>query len=983
MPRLPLRTMLLVAGLTGASATLCLAEESPPTPEQARFFETKVRPALVEHCTKCHGATKQKAGLRLDNRAGVLAGGDSGPAVVPGNLEESLLVTAISHEDADLKMPPSKKLDARLIADLSQWVKMGAPWPGSDETSGASAGPTPRKGAFTISDQDRAHWAFQPVRRPPVPPVKNAKWLTNPIDGFILAGLEAKGLSPNPTASKQELIRRASYDLTGLPPTPKEVETFLADRSPTAYEDLIDRLLDSPRYGEKWGRHWLDLVRFAETNSYERDNPKPNAWRYRDYVVRAFNRDLPYDRFIREQLAGDELPGADAEALIATGYYRLGIWDDEPTDREAAFYDGLDDLVATTSQVFLGLTVDCARCHDHKLDPIPQKDYYRLLSFFRNINHYRNGGPTDEQPILADDEARNSYARLLRERKQQANAIQIELSALESEVRARLEQEQGGGVGFRQADMDDLHYRFYRDTWDLLPDFNVLKPEETGTLRRPFFDLSPRTRNEAFGFVFEGVLIVPEDGNYTFHLDSDDGSRLSVAGQMVVEYDGIHGTGEERTASVALAKGRIPIRLDYFQKSHGLGLSVAWAGPNFTRRPLSLTDDAEKAPDLAQLMQSEAKRILGPARAERYQQAKLALKELEKKVDPASMALCITEAGTEAPETFVLLRGNPHVRGDKVEPAFLEVLGGSKPAAPTLPPGAKTSGRRLALADWIAASENPLSTRVMANRIWQHHFGRGIVRSSNNLGLQGDKPTHPELLDWLAAEFIAQGWRLKPLHRAIMTSSTYRMSSKPNEEALAKDPINDSFWRFEMRRLSAEEIRDSILAVTGALNLKMYGPGVYPEIPPEVMAGQSQPGKGWGKSTPEEQARRSIYVHVKRSLLTPILESFDVPETDRPSPVRFSTTQPTQALAMLNSGFLNQQAGVLAARLRREAGEDTAKQVELALKLITGRPPAEADAKRGVELIDTLRSRYNADAGEALRSFCLVALNLNEFIYLD
>lgn len=973
--------MLLVAWLTGASAMPGLSAESPPTPEQARFFETRVRPALVEHCTKCHGETKQKAGLRLDNRAAVLAGGDSGPAVVPGNLEESLLLTAISHDDADLKMPPSKKLDARLIADLSQWVKMGAPWPGSEESN--AAGPAPRKGGFTISDQDRAHWAFQPIRRPEAPKVKNGDWMTNPIDGFILAGLEAKGLAPNPAASKEELIRRVFYDLTGLPPTPKEVETFLADPSPTAYEDLIDRLLDSPRYGEKWSRHWLDLVRFAETNSYERDNPKPNAWRYRDYVVRALNRDLPYNRFVREQLAGDELPDADSDALIATGFYRLGIWDDEPTDREAAFYDGLDDLVATTSQVFLGLTVDCARCHDHKLDPIPQKDYYRLLSFFRNINHFRNGGPTDERPIFADDEARNSYARLLKERKQQANAIQDEISGLETEVRTRLEQEQGGGASFQQADMDELHYRFYRDTWDLLPDFNLLKPEAKGTLRRPFFDLTPRTRNEAFGFVFEGVLIVPEDGLYTFHLDSDDGSRLTVAGKLVVEYDGIHGIGKERTASVALAKGRVPIRLDYFQKTQGHGLSVAWSGPNFGRRLLSIASGTKQAPDFVQLMKREAKRILGPERAKRYQEAKLALKELEKPVNPDSMALCVTEAGTEAPETFVLLRGNAHVKGDKVEPAFLEVLGGLKPAVSTPPPGANTSGRRLALADWIAAADNPLSPRVMANRIWQHHFGRGIVRSSNNFGLQGDKPTHPELLDWLAAEFIAQGWRLKPLHRAIMTSSAYRMSSKSNAEALAKDPINDAFWRFEMRRLSAEEIRDSILAVTGALNLKMYGPGVYPEIPPEVMAGQSQPGKGWGLSTPEEQARRSIYVHVKRSLLTPILESFDVPETDRPSPVRFSTTQPTQALAMLNSSFLNQQAGVLAARLRREAGDDPTKQTELALSLIAGRRPTKADVKRGVELIETLRSRYNADADEALRSFCLVVLNLNEFIYLD
>src|SRR5262249_26374319 len=295
------------------------------------------------------------------------------------------------------------------IADLTQWVKMGAPWPGD---TNAPAAPAAAKGEYQVSAQDRAHWAFQPVKRPAVPRVKDAAWEANPIDAFIRAALEAKGLSPNPPASKRELIRRLYYDLTGLPPTPAEVEAFVADPSPRAYEALIDRLLESPHYGEKWGRHWLDLVRYAETNSYERDNPKPHAWRYRDYVIRSFNQDKPYDRFLQEQLAGDELPDADAEALIATGYYRLGIWDDEPTDRTQARYDGLDDIVATTGQVFLGLTFDCARCHDHKIDPIPQKDYYRLLSFFNNINHFRNGGPTDEAQMVTGADGRQTWAPL-------------------------------------------------------------------------------------------------------------------------------------------------------------------------------------------------------------------------------------------------------------------------------------------------------------------------------------------------------------------------------------------------------------------------------------------------------------------------------------------------------------------------------------------------------------------------------------------
>jgi hypothetical protein len=350
---------------------------------------------------------------------------------------------------------------------------------------------------------------------------------------------------------------------------------------------------------------------------------------------------------------------------------------------------------------------------------------------------------------------------------------------------------------------------------------------------------------------------------------------------------------------------------------------------------------------------------------------------------PAEMALCVTELGPEPPETFVLLRGNAHVPGDKVEPAFLSVLGGTPATIPTLPPGSKTSGRRRARADWIASPDNPLTARVTANRVWQYHFGRGIVRSPNNFGLQGDRPTHPELIDWLADQLVRQGWSLKALHRLIMTSNAYRMSSKANPEYLEKDPVNDLFWRFDMRRLTAEEIRDSILAVTGTLNLKMYGPGIFPEIPAEVMAGQSQPGKGWETSTPEEQARRSVYVHVKRSLLMPLLEGFDLAETDRSTPVRFATTQPTQALAMLNSAFLNQQAEILASRLRREAGDDLSRQVALALRLVTDRPPRDAEVRRGVDLIETLKTRDGVRPDAALRSFCLVALNLDEFVYLD
>jgi hypothetical protein len=826
------------AALVGLAALVpCAAAEdkAKPSPEAVAFFESKVRPVLAESCFQCHGPKKQRGGLRLDSRAAALAGGDQGPALVPGQPDKGLLLKAVRHED-DLKMPPTKKLPREQVAALTRWVQMGAPWPGADTAAPAA----PARAGFQISDKDRAHWAFQPVRRPAVPAVKDRAWGRNPIDAFILAGLEAKGLRPNPPAGRRELIRRAYYDLTGLPPTPAEVEAFVADPRPDAYERLVDRLLASPHYGEKWGRHWLDLVRFAETNSYERDAPKPHAWRYRDYVIRAFNADKPYDCFVREQLAGDELPGHEADALIATGYYRLGIWDDEPTDREQARYDAFDDIVATTGQVFLGLTFDCARCHDHKIDPVPQKDYYSLLAFFHNVNHYRNGGPTDEAPLPTTPEAARLFAERTRDLERRRAEAKAALTALEEEFNGRVDAKSLGGADRR----DPVVFR--------------------------------------------------------------------------------------------------------------------------------------------KLIESEGERVLGAERFRQYRALRRQLAALKHEKAPGDMALCVSEAGAQAPDTFVLLRGNPHViKGERVEPAYPTIFGGQRPAIPTPPPGARTTGRRRVLADWIAAPENRLTARVMANRVWQYHFGRGIVRSPNNFGLQGDRPTHPELLDWLATQLVANGWRLKPLHRLLMTSSAYRLSSRGNAEGLKADPANDLVWRFDMRRLTAEEIRDSILALSGSLCLRMYGPGVYPEMPPEVLATQSMPGKGWGQSPPQEQNRRSVYVHVKRSLLTPILESLDVAETDRSAPVRFVTTQPTQALGLLNSDFVNKQADALAARLRREAGADVSKQVRLALKLATSRPAADAEVRRGVGLIEALQAKDGATPEVALKYFCLVVLNLNELVYLD
>ena len=740
--------ILLASALTFVVAGCLRAADPVPSTGQVEFFEKRIRPLLADACHRCHSADSDplKGGLRLDSKAGLMKGGENGAVIVPGHPEQSRLIEAIGWENPDFQMPPRRRLTAAQIADLTDWIRDGAPWPASTSTnSTASARPV------DAAARARQHWSFRPVQSvaPPTPATPSTGQAVHPIDAFVHARLAQANLQPPPPANPRSLIRRVTYDLTGLPPSPEEVEAFAADPSDAAWEQLIERLLNSPHYGEKWGRHWLDLVRFAETNSYETDEAKPNAWRYRDYVIRAFNRDTPYDRFIREQLAGDELPDGGDDGIVATGFYRLGIWDNDPADKELARFDQLDDIVATTSQVFLGLTVDCARCHDHKIDPIPQRDYYSLLSFFENLQPYRNGGATDEVPLT-------------------------------------------------------------------------------------------------------------------------DGGK----------------------------------------------------------------------------------------------------------------ALAVTEAGTAPKKTFLLRRGNPGSPGDEAHPAFLTVLDPPRPEV-TVPAGQRSSGRRLALANWIASVDNRLTTRVLVNRVWQHHFGRGLVRTPSDFGLQGLPPTHPELLDWLARDFVENGWSLKRLHRRILTSRTYRATATASADALRLDPSNDLFSRFDMRRLTAEEIRDSSIWVSGDGNPRMFGPGVYIPLPKEVLASQSVPGKGWGKSPPEDHVRRSIYVHVKRSLLSPVLLGFDLAETDRSTPVRFATTQPTQALGMLNGTFFNERAAALARRARREAGPSTEAQVRRVLQLVTTRPPTADDISRGTALIQTLISSDGVTPDAAFNAFCLLALNLSEFLYLD
>ena len=809
------------------------------------FFNQQALPILEDNCFRCHGGEEKiKGGLNLTNRAGLLGGGDGGEVVDLENLAASLLLEMISYKDADHEMPPKGKMAPAKIDTLTRWIRGGAIYdpdyvfvPGE---SGHGAGYETE-----INERTRNYWAFRPVGNPEPPQVDDPEWSENPIDAYVYAKLDAAELKPNPAAKKGELIRRAYYDLIGLPPSPDEVASFIADSSSDAFEKIVNHLLSLPQYGEKWGRHWLDVARYAETNGYERDNPKPNVWRYRDYVIRAFNEDKPYSQFIREQIAGDELDEVTADSIIATGFQRLGIWDDEPADPVQAFYDGMDDVVSVTSEAFLGLTVGCARCHDHKIDPIPQDDYYRLLAFFGNTlnnitqRQYKKTAYTlNTQRVIASPEEIEEFEKATLVYQARVDELEKQLSVVEAKIESHFSN----------------------------PEHEDAADEKTRQL------LLKKLRGTA--------------------LDS-----------------------EELTGYLAL-------------KDQLKGLSTS-------------------------------------------------------NVPPLDHALAIEENGSDVPAIHVLSRGNAHAAGKEVSPGFPQVLGDSDPVIPEPPLDSKTAGRRRVLADWIASDANPLTARVLVNRVWHYHFGRGIVRSPGNFGQNGDQPTHPELLGWLAYDFMEHGWSLKQLHRRIMLSHTYQMSSRGREDGLSKDPGNDLFWRFDMRRLSAEEIRDSLLLITGKLNLKMGGPAIYSKIPEEVLATASRPDAAWGSSPEDEQNRRSVYVHVKRSLPEPLLKSFDSADTDTTCAVRFTTTVPTQALTMLNSEFINEQASEFASRLRREAGADLERQVEKGLSLVMNREPSKPEVGAGIAMIEDMQTSLGLDVRSALERFCLLALNLNEFIFLD
>ncbi len=895
--------------------------------------------------------------------------------------------------------------------------------------------------AGLVAQQPGEWWAYQPLVRPEVPAVAQTDWPRNPVDAFVLAGLEDHGLRPMPTTDKYTLLRRVTYDLTGLPPTAAEIEAFVSDEAADAYDKVVERLLASPHYGEKWARHWLDLVRYADTDGYERDRKKPFVWRYRDWVVDAFNRDMPYGEFVQRQLAGDERGDATVADLIATGYFRLGIFDDEPTDPQQHRYDDLDGMADTTARTMLGISMGCARCHDHKKDPLLQREYASFLSFFENIKQYdlqarrvpADGAVAQHEAALGEFERRvAALTKGLRERAtqrweglsevartawtRQAEAGQLAVFSGDPSNATELIDSRGGPAGKINGQVVPCEgivgqaLRFDGDDHMVLPrlvenSFTVSffvrsdqRGDGNGNDRRWF---------TGTGLVDAEVPGIVHDWGVAWH---SDGHVVAGTGNPETFVSSAGGFNDGQWHHVAFtrdqASGRIVLYVDATLAGEGVGTKAPLVAPprllvgrtqtggRGFRGDLDELVFFDRALDAAEVAGLALRLPAGAASARLLAEGAGGpddtavdrgfdeLAALRRPDIATREVLAVQEMGPEPAESFVRLRGNVHSLGAKVEPGFPSMLGAAANVPIEPKPTRTSSGRRTVLAEWIAAPGNPLTWRVIANRLWQHHFGRGIVRSSNDFGRLGDLPTDARLLDWLASEMLTRGGSLKAMHRLLVTSATYRMRSSPNQACYDVDPSNDRFWRFDRRRLTAEEVRDSILAVSGAINLQVGGPTVYPVMPAAVLSTASRPEDAWGTSTPDQQVRRTLYVHTKRSLQMPLLAGFDQADTDNSCPVRFATVQPTQALTLWNGEFAHQEAERMARRLER-ARPDLTARVAMGLELVTQQPARIDEVERLVALHAALCRDHGKGDAQALQRVCLVLLNSNEFLYLD
>jgi cytochrome c553 len=860
--------------------------------DKIAFFESKIRPVLADNCLKCHGPTKANGKLRLDSKASVLKGGVSGPAIIPGKAKDSLLIKAIRHTDAELKMPSKDtKLPDNVIADFEKWIDMGAPDP-RDGKQPAIADTIDWKKA-------RSHWAFQPPKMPALPKVQNEKWVKTPIDRFVLAKLEAEKLTPVSPAGRRELIRRATFDLTGLPPAPEEVDAFLKDESPAAFAKVVDRLLASPHYGERWGRYWLDVARYAEDQAHTfAVVPNTNAWRYRDWVVDAFNTDMPIDRFVKLQIAADLIEKDDAgrvKNLPALGYFGLGpqYYRDNACGVRADA-DELDDRVDTLSRGFLGLTVSCARCHDHKFDPIPQADYYSLAGIFRSSK-------LANVPLAGKEQVKRM------------EETQAKIKTLDADVKGFLQKEKTQRA---EAKVDELP-KYLVAAWK----FQAAKAKDpkasVATIAKEEM-VDSNTLNRCVKFV-EKAPTGFETMRKTTALEKE------VAGAAVAM--------QKQVRAMIGQKGKLDkMKQQLLGELFYNDNSVFQLSDNQVRATLS----AEKKKDLEDKTTTLAK--------------------LQKSDDARPLPIAHGLKEADAADMPIYLRGNPTKFGDIVPRRFLKILAGDEPKKFTQGSG------RLELADAIASKSNPLTARVFVNRVWQYHFGKALVSTPSNFGTLGDRPTHPELLDYLALWFIDNNWSVKKLHREIMLSAVYQLSAERNEKNFSQDGDNQWLWRMNRRRLDVESWRDSMLAVAGKLDAKLGGPTT--------------------NMAATDNVRRTVYVKISRHDLNYVLRLFDFPDANITSERRVETTVPQQQLYVLNSPFVIETAKSFAARLQKEAGSDT-ERVQRAFRLAFARPASEEEERLFVGFLNAKDADPMANRLTRWERLAQILIGSNEFMYVD
>jgi len=838
-------------------------------------FTDHIRPIMERSCWNCHGEAAQLSELDLSTRDGALEGGTRGPAIVPGRADDSRLFQMVAGLDQPAMPMTGAPLSDTEIAAVRTWINDGAHWDTGGATAAAAALSALENSELPAGARD--YWAFKQPVQTEVPTSENYE---HPVDRFLDAARREAGVTAGPKADPLTRLRRAYIDLTGLPPTLEQIDEFLADTERGAWERLIERLLASPHYGERWGRHWMDIARYADSTGFEQDYVRPNAWRYRDYVINAFNKDKPYSQFLKEQIAGDELDHVTDETRIATGFLRAGPRvqfreKDNPERR----HDYLDDVLATVGRGVLGMTIHCARCHDHKFDPILQKDYYSLqASIFGYVEI--------DYPLL-DRAGVLEYRAANAKLDKRVEPLQAQINAIEEPHRDQLK-------------LELIQERFPENVQRA-----AMTPE------------GERTAGEQL-LAAQVLSINPPQQKVIAALTAEEAARRTVL------VDQVEALEEQRPLEPPMAE--------------------------------IVTDgDYRFAPD------GPGDEIIGCP---------------ECRIPPEEPGTFLHEEGKDdykAPPNYFLIRGDPFSPGSQMSPGFLTVATYGNPATEIPRPAGRTSGRRLALAEWITSRNNPLTARVAVNRIWHHHFGRGIVRTLDNLGKMGDLPTHPELLDWLSVEFMERGWSVKEMHRLLMTSEAYQMVSSyrsaPNSEA---DPDNRLQWHYQAQRLEAEALRDSIMTVSGGIDLTVGGEPIFPFIPEEILAASQ--GKGYWDNQPDgpDVWRRSVYVFRRRSLGFPFFDTFDLPDQNQTAAARNVSTVPTQALTLMNNGFVLSQAALFAERLEREAPGDLDRQVDLAYRMALTRPPTTEESTVAKVLVTE----------QSLVDLTHVMLNLNEFLYL-